>query len=111
MTEIIEFSALSKDIVLKIIDKLIYELNTQIKSQNITLKVNKNAKKWLLDKGYNPLMGARPMSRLINKTIKQPLSEQILFGDLKNGGEVIVKLDKSQTNLMLETVSKSLVKL
>ena len=111
LTEIIEFSALSKDIVLKIIDKLIYELNTQIKSQNITLKVNKNAKKWLLDKGYNPLMGARPMSRLINKTIKQPLSEQILFGDLKNGGEVIVKLDKSQTNLMLETVSKSLVKL
>lgn len=110
LTDIIHFAPLSKNVVMKIIDKLIKTLNQQIQPQNITVKLERNAKNWLLERGYNPLMGARPMSRLVDKAIKQPLSEKMLFGDLKKGGQVIVKANKSSDALTLETVKKDLVK-
>ncbi|MBS9781304.1 MAG: ATP-dependent Clp protease ATP-binding subunit ClpA [Gammaproteobacteria bacterium] len=108
LTDIIHFAPLSKDVVMKIIDKLINELNEQVKSQHITITINRDAKNWLLKNGYNPLMGARPMARLVNKVIKQPLSEKILFGDLKKGGKIKVSLDKTTDKLCLMTEKKVL---
>ncbi len=109
LSDIIHFAPLSKPVVLKIIDKLIKELNEQVKAQHIHIQLNRKSKNWLLQHGYNPLMGARPMSRLVNKAIKQPLSEKILFGDLRKGGEVIVNVDKSTNKLSLHTKQKDLV--
>ncbi len=103
LSEVIVFEPLSKAVVLKIIDKLIAHLSEQLKPQHIHIKVQKSAKDWLLDKGYNPLMGARPMSRLFDKKIKQPLSEHILFGDLKKGGEVTVKHERGEETLLVES--------
>lgn len=111
LSDIIQFAPLSKPVVLKIIDKLIDNLQEQLTPQKIDLNVEKAAKMWLLNNGYNPLMGARPMSRLIDKTIKQPLSEQILFGDLRKGGEVVVSVDEDDDGLQIQTKKKQLAKL
>lgn len=105
LSDIIHFSALSEAVVMKIIDKLIDTLNQQLASQNISVNVDKDAKKWLLHNGYSPLMGARPMTRLVDKAIKRPLSEKILFGDLKKGGEVFVQCEDD--DLIIEKRSTS----
>ncbi len=103
LTEVIQFAPLSKAILQKIVNKLIASLNQQLAKQAIYIYLDKSAKDWLLTHGHAPLMGARPMSRLIDKAIKKPLSEKILFGDLKNGGEIIVSLDKKSDKLVLTT--------
>ncbi|MGY0400101.1 MAG: AAA family ATPase, partial [Ostreibacterium sp.] len=109
LSDVIQFSPLSKPVVLKIIDKLIIQLNEQLASQKISVKLQQGAKNWLLTHGYDAQMGARPMSQLINKTIKLPLSEKILFGDLKKGGEVIIKFDKKSQQLQLEKIKEKLI--
>ncbi len=106
LTEVIQFAPLSKPVLQKIVNKLIAELNQQIANQEIHIHLDKSAKDWLLRHGYVPLMGARPMARLIDKAIKKPLSEKILFGDLKNGGKVTVILDKTKDELKLVTKEK-----
>lgn len=111
LSDIIRFSPLPKTVVLKIVDKLLDRLQTQLTPQNIQLTVEKSAKTWLLDNGYSPLMGARPMSRLIDKRIKQPLSEKILFGDLKKGGQVAVSVADDEQGLLVQTQKKQLAKL
>lgn len=103
LSDIIRFAPLSKPVVMKIIDKLLANLQAQLTPQHIELSVEKSAKNWLLNKGYSPLMGARPMSRLIDKSIKQPLSEKILFGDLKKGGEVVVSINDDNDELQVQT--------
>ncbi|PIE45947.1 MAG: hypothetical protein CSA44_01215 [Gammaproteobacteria bacterium] len=107
LTDIIQFSALSQAVVMKIIDKLLADLNKQLAPQKIHVDIDKSGKDWLLKNGYNPLMGARPMSRLIDKAIKQPLSEKILFGNLKKGGDVTVSCDNDK--LLVEKLAKSTV--
>ena len=85
---IINFSPLSVETIGLIVDKFIMELEEQLISKGVTFRVEKGAREWLIEHGYEKTMGARPMARLIQENIKKPLAEELLFGKLANGGHV-----------------------
>lgn len=91
----ISFSALKPQAMLKIVDKMILELNAQLKERNVELKVDRKVREYLAAKGYDPSMGARPLARIIQDEIKRPLADRILFGDLEKGGIASARLGKS----------------
>ena len=96
LDSVIEFSALDRYSINRVIDKLIIELEQKLEKDQITINLNKKAKSWIAERGYDNKMGARPLSRIINKYIKKPLANELLFDRLKKGGtvEVSVKKDK-----------------
>jgi ATP-dependent Clp protease ATP-binding subunit ClpA len=85
---VIQFDSLDRTSVLRVVDKLVVELEAQLESNNVTLELEDAARKLIADEGYDPKMGARPMARVIQEKIKRPLAEQLLFGDLVDGGHV-----------------------
>lgn len=89
---VITFAPLPENIVIKIVEKFINELNEQLSTRNIQVRLTKKAKKWLAKRGFDTKFGARPLQRLIQKEIKTPLVEEILFGKLVNGGEVVINI-------------------
>ena len=95
---VVKFNKLSEDVINMIITKVIDETNTMLSTKNVSIKVGKDAKSWIAKNGFEPTMGARPLKRLFEDKIKKPLSKEILFGKLKNGGTVKV----SQKNNALE---------
>ncbi len=88
---IVPFQSLSFEHVEKIVDKLMIELEQQLSDKAITFSLSASARRWLVEKGYNKEMGARPMQRAIDQFIKKPLIDDILFGDLRQGGTVKIK--------------------
>ncbi|RLA80439.1 MAG: ATP-dependent Clp protease ATP-binding subunit ClpA [Epsilonproteobacteria bacterium] len=88
---IVGFEQLTEDIVIKVVGKFIKELSNSLKDKDIKITITAKAKKELAKLGYDKKMGARPLQRVITKEIKEPLTDKILFGELKNGG--IVKVD------------------
>jgi ATP-dependent Clp protease ATP-binding subunit ClpA len=92
LTKTVFFNSLSQAIMEKIVDKFIDELNLQLASQNIHLDITQPTKRWLAQHGYDEMYGARPLARLIQTTIRQPLSDEILFGKLQDGGRARVRL-------------------
>ena len=90
---IIQFAPLGPDAVLRVVDKLVMELEAQLDKNSVTIELEPAARQWIADKGYDPKMGARPMARVIQEQIKRPLAEELLFGDLAKGGHVRVTLD------------------
>jgi ATP-dependent Clp protease ATP-binding subunit ClpA len=95
---IITFNKLGKEATIKVVDKFIDELRNQVKEKGIRVKIDKEATHWLIDKGFDPKMGARPLQRVIDKEIKRDLARMMLFGDLKNGGWLQISIidDKIQ---------------
>ena len=90
---IIRFAPLGADAIRHVIDKYIIELEQQLEDKHISISLDDAAKAWLAQHGYDPKMGARPMARLIQKHIKQPLAEQMLFGELaEHGGHVQITI-------------------
>ena len=89
---IVPFGYLPTEVVARVVDKFILQLELQLADRNVHIRLDDDAKTWLTDKGYDKLYGARPMGRLIQEKIKQPLAEELLFGKLVHGGEVAVKL-------------------
>jgi len=87
---IITFNALSVEIMERVVDKFIKELNTQLAVKKVTLTISSPLRRWLAVKGHDPRFGARPLARVIQKEIKDTLSEEILFGKLEKGGSVFV---------------------
>ncbi|WP_228242536.1 ATP-dependent Clp protease ATP-binding subunit ClpA [Porphyrobacter sp. GA68] len=87
---IVPFSYLGKETVARVVDKFILQLELQLADQNVHIQFDAASRAWLGDKGYDRLYGARPMARLIQEKIKQPLAEELLFGKLADGGEVRV---------------------
>jgi ATP-dependent Clp protease ATP-binding subunit ClpA len=83
---VVTFNKLGKETMVKIVGKFIDELREQVKEKGIRVKINKEATEWLLAKGFDSKMGARPLQRVIDKEIKRDLARLMLFGDLKNGG-------------------------
>jgi ATP-dependent Clp protease ATP-binding subunit ClpA len=73
-----------------VVDKFILQLELQLTEQNVHIQFDSSAREWLAERGYDKLYGARPMSRLIQDKVKQPLAEELLFGKLAHGGEVHV---------------------
>ena len=95
---IITFNKLGKATMTKVVEKFIEELRSQVKEKGIRIKINTEATNWLIDKGFDSKMGARPLQRVIDKEIKRDLAKMMLFGDLKNGGwlHILVADDKLQ---------------
>ena len=89
---IIRFNKLTKDNMTRIVDKFLGQLNELSSKKRVHIVLDAAAKDWLIDKGFDPKMGARPLARVIDEHIKKPLSREMLFGKLKDGGAVTVKL-------------------
>ena len=104
---IVKFVKLDKKNVMKIVDKNIKETNKLLKDKKVTVKLTPDAKSWVLDKGYDPNMGARPMQRVFDSKIKRPLSKEILFGRLVNGGVATVDVDKNNNELVINYEPKT----
>ena len=90
---IITFNKLGKDAMIKVVNKFIDELRDQVKEKAIRIKITKDATNWLLEKGFDPKMGARPMQRVIDKDIKRDLAKMMLFGELKDGGWLTIGIE------------------
>jgi ATP-dependent Clp protease ATP-binding subunit ClpA len=98
----IMFNRLSIDNMTRILDKFLAQLNTMTQAKNVNVVFDNLARKWLIDRGFDRNMGARPLARVITDHIKKPLSKEMLFGSLKNGGSVVftVKDDKIAYNFV-----------
>ena len=92
----VPFSYLPTEVVARVVDKFILQLELQLADQNVHIKLDDDARVWLTERGYDKLYGARPMARLIQEKIKQPLAEELLFGKLVHGGEVAVHMKDDQ---------------
>jgi ATP-dependent Clp protease ATP-binding subunit ClpA len=98
---VITFGKLSKEVMMKIVGKFLVELKTQVKDKDIAITVTDDALDYLVDKGFDPKMGARPLQRVINNEIKRPLSREMLFGSLKEGGSITI--DYRDNQIMLDS--------
>ena len=108
---IIQFNPLPLEVIKTVVDKFLVELQVQLDEQKVQIEVSDKAREWLVENGYDKNMGARPMQRLIQDTIKKELAEQILFGDLsKNGGIAYVDLKKGKITIKYEENIKKPVK-
>jgi ATP-dependent Clp protease ATP-binding subunit ClpA len=101
----IAFEGLSRESILRVVDKLVTEMAAQLEAKKIKVTVSPQARDWLADKGFDPLFGARPMARLIQNEIKKVLADQILFGDLKGGGTVEVVVKDGKLDLLSSPTS------
>ena len=91
---VVPFGNLPPEVVVRVVEKFILELEMQLSDRNVIIEVSKKAMDWLVEKGYDMQMGARPMARIIQENIKKPLADELLFGALKGGGVVTVDLSK-----------------
>src|SRR5689334_7383443 len=97
---VVSFQALDKDIILRVVDKFLMQLESQLSEKKVEAVFTENLKKYLAKNGFDPLMGARPMARLIQDTIRRALADELLFGRLSNGGRVTIDVDdKGQVSL------------
>ncbi len=89
---IISFKALGSEVVGRVVDKFVLQLEAQLSDRQVTIGLTDAARAWLAEKGYDPLYGARPLARVIQEHIKKPLAEELLFGRLQKGGSVMVDM-------------------
>ena len=109
LDSIIQFASLDIESIKRVVDKLVVELEAKLGNNNVTLELDDAARDWIAKRGYDPLMGARPMARIIQEQIKRPLAEELLFGSLAKGGHVkIVVGEDGKLMLNAEPVLKEL---
>ena len=106
LDSVITFNSLSLDIIMQVVEKFILQLEGQLIDRNVTIEFSDDTLKWLADEGYDEKMGARPISRKIQEHIKKPLSEALLFGELKKGGIVKLSINKNKLNLAFKPLSE-----
>jgi ATP-dependent Clp protease ATP-binding subunit ClpA len=104
---IIQFNPLDPSIVVSVVDKFLVELQAQLDDKQVMLEIDDEVREYLAEKGYDRLMGARPMQRLIQNEIKKPLANMVLFGDLAEGGAVHVTLSEDVFDSALDDGSKA----
>ena len=104
----ITFGKLSKNTMIKIVGKFLVELKTQVKEKDIGITISDDAIDYLVDKGFDKKMGARPLQRVIDKDIKRPMSKEMLFGSLKNGGNV--HIDVADDDITIKVLEHETVK-
>jgi ATP-dependent Clp protease ATP-binding subunit ClpA len=97
LDSVISFGHLPRSVIRQVVDKFIAQLEAQLADRAVTIELTDDSREWLVDNGYDEAMGARPMARLIQSTIKTPLADEVLFGRLKNGGAVKVVVVASET--------------
>ena len=103
---IIQFKQLGQDMIAQVVDKFVFEFEHQLEEKGVTLSIDDEVRTWLAIKGYDPVMGARPLTRVIQEHLKKPLAEDLLFGALAKGGHVSVTVKDDE--LVFETQSKNL---
>jgi ATP-dependent Clp protease ATP-binding subunit ClpA len=99
---VIYFKSLPRDVIEMVVDKFILQLEGQLQDRNISIELSPAARGWLVEHGYSDEFGARPLARLIQDAVKQPLAEEVLFGKLTRGGTVRILLDKDGSKLAFE---------
>ena len=102
LSAIIEFNPLERSTILDVVDKFLVELQAQLDEKKVVIDIDEPARLWLAQHGYDRLMGARPMARLIQDRIKKPLAEELLFGKLLHGGHVIVSAVEDGITIEIE---------
>lgn len=102
LDSIVHFDGLSPDTIIHVVDKFLIELETQLDEKSVTLHVEQDAREWLAINGHDPVMGARPMSRLIQDKIRRPLAEELLFGKLENGGGVRITTKNEELSIEID---------
>ncbi len=107
---IVPFAYLQTNVISRVVDKFILQLEMQLADQNVQIQFDGAAREWLGEQGYDKLYGARPMARLIQEKVKQPLAEELLFGKLAHGGEVHVSLKDGALAFELTPAPPRLVK-
>jgi ATP-dependent Clp protease ATP-binding subunit ClpA len=102
----VSFAPLSQEIIMRVVDKFLMQLEDQLHEKKVEANFSDKLKAYLGKKGFDPLMGARPMSRLIQDTIRRGLADELLFGKLANGGHVFVDIDdKDQITLDFDDIT------
>ena len=96
---IVQFNPLDPSTIMHVVDKFLIELEAQLEPKRVTLAVDTPAKQWLAVRGYDRKMGARPMARVIQESIKRPMAEDLLFGRLVNGGHVVITVENDSLKL------------
>jgi ATP-dependent Clp protease ATP-binding subunit ClpA len=91
---VIAFTNLSPEVISKVVEKFVFQLEAQLGDRNVTIELTPEANKWLAERGYDDKFGARPLARVIQEHVKKPLAEEILFGALKEGGIVRVLVEE-----------------
>ncbi|MFT5399522.1 MAG: ATP-dependent Clp protease ATP-binding subunit ClpA [Gammaproteobacteria bacterium] len=105
---VIQFKALDNKVILNVVDKFLIELESQLEAKKVSMTISDEARSWLANKGYDPKMGARPMARVIQDEIKQILADELLFGDLTNGGQVKIDVVDNKLSCKVLKVLKKL---
>ena len=93
---IVTFEHLSPEVISKVVEKFVLQLEAQLADRQVTIELSEEASRWLIANGYDELMGARPMARVIQEHIKKGLADEVLFGKLKGGGHVRVVVVKDE---------------
>ncbi len=104
---IVGFKPLKADTVVRVVDKFIAQLEAQLTEKNVALQLSEEARSWLAKKGYDPAMGARPLARVIQEHVKRPLAEELLFGELVDGGTVHIKVKDDKIAFDIDPQKKS----
>jgi len=99
LSEIIYFNSLSEEVVVYVVNKFLFELEEVLEQKNVSLIISDTARKWFAKNGYDSKMGARPMERLIEREIRKPLADELLFGKLSEGGTVKVGVNKDKLSI------------
>ena len=103
---IVTFKKLTKETMIKVVGKFMVEVKDQVKEKGIRIKLSNDAIDWLIEHGFDPKMGARPLHRIIDKEIKRPLAKQMLFGELVNGGTVTINVVDGKLDLQAKAKVK-----
>jgi ATP-dependent Clp protease ATP-binding subunit ClpA len=106
---VVQFQALGLDHILRVVDKFLIELEAQLHEKNVTLSATQVAREWLAQHGFDPLMGARPMARVIQDQIKRPLADELLFGKLVGGGRVSIDVKDGELVVAAEPEPEKLL--
>jgi len=100
---VVQFASLDASAIERVVDKFLVELESQLDAKKVTLEADREAREWLAAHGHDPLMGARPMARLIQERVKRLLADEILFGRLEHGGHVRLIVKEGELDMEIET--------
>ncbi len=107
---VVRFNKLSKDVIGKIVDKELLEVERQLLEKDVQLQVDADARAWIAEHGYDELMGARPLARLIQEEVKRGLADELLFGELVKGGNVDIGVKDDELHFKIKATKKALAK-
>ena len=104
---VIQFASLDFEHILRVVDKFLIELETQLQEKHVSVSATPEARQWLAENGFDPAMGARPMARVIQENVKRPLADELLFGQLVNGGRVTIEVREGNLSTRVEPAEEA----